>query len=192
MGGKWENINKQKQKRWKKKEKRIQTKFGSSRLEIGKKKAKIKSNEIKEWNNASMFELDRNQSLILGDMSSSMAAVDGSPLRGGAPTLRASLAPPPPFCATVVQLIAMQILALGVSTVLSAGCVPALCFYVCLYIIQWTTSAINDDSSCWRKWGQSAIRLNELIVDVRFISSTSCSATSHWWDSISRFLVYLN
>ena len=48
-------------------------------------------------------------------MSSSMAAVDGSPLRGGGPTLRASLAPPPPFCATVVQLIAMQILALGVS-----------------------------------------------------------------------------
>lgn len=60
------------------------------------------------------------QSLILGDLSASMSAVDGgSPIHsrgGGAGTARrSSLAPPPAFSSIVVQLVAMQILALGVS-----------------------------------------------------------------------------
>lgn len=59
------------------------------------------------------------QCLILGDASSSLSAMDaGSPVhaRGGpAVSRRASLSPPAPFCSVVVQLIAMQILALGVS-----------------------------------------------------------------------------
>ncbi|XP_046453317.1 protein unc-80 homolog isoform X4 [Daphnia pulex] len=59
------------------------------------------------------------QSLILGDLSASMSAVDGgSPIHsrggGGAGTARrSSLAPPPAFSSIVVQLVAMQILALG-------------------------------------------------------------------------------
>ena len=54
------------------------------------------------------------KSLLLGDMTSSMSTMDGSPVRAGV-TRRSSLAPPPSFCAIVVQLMAMQILALGVS-----------------------------------------------------------------------------
>ncbi|XP_045030143.1 protein unc-80 homolog isoform X4 [Daphnia magna] len=58
------------------------------------------------------------QSLILGDLSASMSAVDGgSPIHsrsgGGGATRRSSLAPPPAFSSIVVQLVAMQILALG-------------------------------------------------------------------------------
>ena len=56
----------------------------------------------------------------MGDLSASMSAVDGgSPIHsrgGGAGTARrSSLAPPPAFSSIVVQLVAMQILALGVS-----------------------------------------------------------------------------
>lgn len=63
--------------------------------------------------------MGKNKSLILGDLSASMSAVDGgSPVHsrgGGGAVRRSSLAPPPAFCSIVVQLIAMQILALGVS-----------------------------------------------------------------------------
>lgn len=54
----------------------------------------------------------------MGDLSASMSAVDGgSPIhsRGGGTARRSSLAPPPAFSSIVVQLVAMQILALGVS-----------------------------------------------------------------------------
>lgn len=66
------------------------------------------------------FKFFKIQSLILGDLSASMSAVDGgSPIHsrgGGAGTARrSSLAPPPAFSSIVVQLVAMQILALGVS-----------------------------------------------------------------------------
>lgn len=46
-----------------------------------------------------------------------MSAVDGgSPVNSRTGTVRrSSIAPPPAFCSIVVQLIAMQILALGVS-----------------------------------------------------------------------------
>ena len=69
-----------------------------------------------------------SQSLILGDVPTSLSNMDGSPVRGGggggvggggggggAASRRSLLAPPPSFCSIVVQLIAMQILALGVS-----------------------------------------------------------------------------
>ncbi|EFX80552.1 hypothetical protein DAPPUDRAFT_318531 [Daphnia pulex] len=69
------------------------------------------------------------QSLILGDLSASMSAVDGgSPIHsrgggGGAGTARrSSLAPPPAFSSIVVQLVAMQILALGETYSLEQAC----------------------------------------------------------------------